>query len=61
MKLVLQTASAIETMEAGSRLSSLLRGGDLVCLEGELGAGKTCFVRGVARGLGVYNSGGVYL
>jgi tRNA threonylcarbamoyladenosine biosynthesis protein TsaE len=43
-----------ETTEAlGAELAERLRPGDVVALEGELGTGKTCFVRGVARGLGV--------
>lgn len=42
-----------ETAAAGERLARTLRPGDVVGLRGELGAGKTCFVQGVARGLGV--------
>ncbi len=41
-----------ETAAAGERLAATLRAGDVVLLYGELGAGKTAFVRGVARGLG---------
>jgi tRNA threonylcarbamoyladenosine biosynthesis protein TsaE len=42
-----------ETEAAGERLAASLGPGDVVALTGELGAGKTCFVQGVARGLGV--------
>lgn len=40
-------------MSWGRRLGKLARGGEIVGLIGELGAGKTCFVRGVAEGAGV--------
>ena len=41
-----------ETSDAGERLARTLRPGDVVLLYGDLGAGKTAFVRGLARGLG---------
>jgi tRNA threonylcarbamoyladenosine biosynthesis protein TsaE len=46
------TSSPAETEEAGRRLGERLRAGDVVLLTGELGAGKTTFVRGVAQGTG---------
>ena len=46
------THSEEETSDAGARLASRLRGGDVVLLFGDLGSGKTAFVRGLARGLG---------
>src|SRR5207253_2522780 len=48
----LETASEAETEAAGESLGRSLRPGDVVLLYGELGAGKTAFVRGMARGLG---------
>jgi tRNA threonylcarbamoyladenosine biosynthesis protein TsaE len=46
------THSEAETEEAGARIATTLRGGDVLLLHGDLGAGKTAFVRGLARGLG---------
>ena len=47
------TASETETAAVGRDLARTLRAGDVVLLQGELGAGKTAFVRGLAEGLGV--------
>ena len=47
------SASADQTRALGERLGRLLEPGDVVGLSGVLGAGKTCFVQGIARGLGV--------
>lgn len=42
-----------ETLEFGARLVRGLRRGDIVCLFGNLGAGKTVLVKGMAKGLGI--------
>ena len=49
----LVTAGPEATEEAAARLARHVRHGDLLLLEGEMGAGKTTFVRGLAGGLGV--------
>ena len=46
------TRSEEETVVAGERLAARLKRGDVVLLHGDLGAGKTAFVRGLAKGLG---------
>jgi tRNA threonylcarbamoyladenosine biosynthesis protein TsaE len=48
----LVTRSEEETSTAGERFAAALHAGDVVLLHGDLGAGKTAFVRGVARGIG---------
>jgi len=48
----LTSNSPAETEDAGRSLGETLRPGDVVLLTGELGAGKTTFVRGVAQGIG---------
>lgn len=45
------TASAEETEAFGERLATLLLPGDVLCLTGDLGAGKTTLTRGIVRGL----------
>ena len=47
------TNSASETRELGVRLAEQLKAGDVILLDGELGAGKSELARGVAKGLGV--------
>ncbi len=47
------TRSETETAALGADLGRQLHGGEAVLLTGELGAGKTAFVRGLAQGLGV--------
>jgi len=45
--------SAAQTRRLGSRLGELAAPGDIVLLVGKLGAGKTCFTQGMAKGLGI--------
>jgi len=45
--------SEVSTRRAGELLAGLLEAGDVIALSGDLGAGKTCLVKGVAVGLGV--------
>jgi tRNA threonylcarbamoyladenosine biosynthesis protein TsaE len=44
--------SAAQTRRLGARLGRLFVGGEVVCLIGELGTGKTCFVQGIGQGIG---------
>lgn len=45
--------SAADTEEFGARFAKTLKNGAVVVLKGEMGAGKTVFCKGVARGLGI--------
>lgn len=51
VRLALTTFSADDTVAVGEKLAAALRPGDVLLLEGDLGAGKTHLVRGLARGL----------
>jgi tRNA threonylcarbamoyladenosine biosynthesis protein TsaE len=53
MRLQITTDSPQQTMAFARTLAGCLRSGDLVALRGPLGSGKTCFVRGLASGLGI--------
>ena len=50
---VFEVKSVEETWELAKKLAAELRPGDVVCLEGDLGAGKTTFTQGLAAALGV--------
>jgi len=45
--------STAQTRRFGMRLGILLKPGDVICLEGELGTGKTCLAQGICEGMGV--------
>ena len=51
--LILTSNAPEQTMAIGARFARLCLPDDVVGLQGTLGAGKTCFVKGMARGLGV--------
>jgi tRNA threonylcarbamoyladenosine biosynthesis protein TsaE len=53
LEVLVRTTSAAETIALGERLGRVARRGDLVCLWGDLGAGKTQVAKGVAVGLGI--------
>lgn len=49
----LTSSSPSETEEIGQRLGKVLKAGDVVCLYGDLGAGKTTLVKGIASSFGI--------
>lgn len=51
--MVLQSKSEAETKEIGRRLGAKLKAGDVVCLYGELGSGKTIMAKGIASAVGI--------
>ena len=53
MTATFETLSPAETRSRGRRLAPLLAEGDVLLLQGELGAGKTCFAQGIGAGLKV--------
>lgn len=50
---IIETYSPEETFEAGKRLGEEAGSGQVYCLDGDLGVGKTVFTQGFARGLGI--------
>jgi len=51
--LSVETKSEVETKELARRFAQHLTGGEVICLIGELGGGKTTFAQGLAEGLGI--------
>lgn len=51
--MVIETNSSKETYDCGYRMGQEAKQGQIICLEGELGVGKTVFTQGFADGLGV--------
>ena len=52
-KHAVKSHSVEETVALGKELAGILKSGDFLALTGPLGAGKTCFIKGVALGLGI--------
>ena len=55
-KVLFQTHRVSETIRIGKKIGSLLLPGDVIALVGELGTGKTQFIKGLAAGVGVENT-----
>jgi tRNA threonylcarbamoyladenosine biosynthesis protein TsaE len=53
MSLQVMSRNSVDTEMLGEQVGRLLEAGDIVCLYGELGSGKTVLTKGMARGLGV--------
>jgi len=53
------SSSPAETMDFGCRIGAALKGGEVICLVGQLGSGKTHLVKGIAAGLGADDAGQV--
>lgn len=56
MKKEIVTENFEETRDLGKKLASSLKGGEIICLEGDLGSGKTTFSQGILEGLGAEGS-----
>lgn len=52
----LRTKNEDETIELGKKIGALLRKGDIVCLTGDLGAGKTAITKAIAAEIGIEDS-----
>lgn len=51
--MIYESNSPEQTLELGELFAKTLKGGEVVLLKGEMGAGKTHFVKGMAKGLGI--------
>lgn len=56
MSKIITTTSANQTIQLGKKIAKTLKVGQVIGLVGELGAGKTQFVKGLAKGLGLKNN-----
>ena len=54
--MVIETFSPEETAELGRKIGRTVQAGDIICLNGDLGVGKTVFTQGIADGLGIDDS-----
>lgn len=54
--MVYETMSPEETFELGKRIGECAKSGQIICLNGDLGVGKTVFTQGFAQGLGIEES-----
>ena len=50
---VMETFSSEETLNLGIEMAKKAKAGDIICLTGDLGVGKTVFTQGIAEGLGI--------
>jgi tRNA threonylcarbamoyladenosine biosynthesis protein TsaE len=53
--LVIKTRSGQETIQLGKRIGRSLKPNDIIALTGDLGAGKTTLIQGIAKGMGIKN------
>ncbi len=53
VEMIIEVNSELETKQLGEKISKTLKGGEVFELVGDVGAGKTTFVKGLANGLGV--------
>ena len=54
--MIIETFSSEETAELGRKIGRLVQPGDIICLNGDLGVGKTVFTQGIADGLEIDDS-----
>lgn len=54
--MIIESFSSDETAELGRKIGRLVQPGDIICLNGDLGVGKTVFTQGIADGLGIDDS-----
>lgn len=54
--MIFKSKSCLQTYELASKISKYIKGGDIILLNGDLGAGKTTFVKGFAQAVGVKQS-----